>query len=113
MVTAYDEDRCVRILRPDDLDLVFEEIHCGVRDKRAAYREIIAQFGGDDPQMSNALGIGATIADARALRDCGVKAIVVPRGADAIDRFRDIKLGDSEMVIAPDLRAVLELPDLQ
>lgn len=114
VVTSYDEDGCVRTLRPDDLDLVFDGIRCGVRDKRAAYREIIALFGGDDPDMSKALGIVATIDDAMALRDCGVKTIiVVPRGADTPDRFLGIRLGDSEMAVVPDLCTVLELPELQ
>lgn len=111
LVTAYEPDTCEAVLREADLDIEFEVVRCGIRDKREAYRRLLADLGRAPDEV---VGIVAAVADAQALRECGVGSIVViPRGADSTESVIDALHGTVGLTVARNLRIVLELPELQ
>ncbi len=82
LVSALAESEFRRQLEHHELEHRFLETHGGIRAKAKVFKEILDRHG-IDPE--DAIGVTDAMSDVRELAECGVQAILTPRGYSVPD----------------------------
>jgi phosphoserine phosphatase len=122
IVTVSPEIQCRRLLRKLCEDPAtqtefsmgsaqfFRDIRGDVKEKPPVYLELLGLRGFES---EDAVGITDDITEAWGLFECGIKAIVVPRGVDKLDYIVECMPSVPDVVVAHTLKTAIELFELR